>query len=329
MQLVNETESAATLVRVTRDEETMAAALVVKSTYEIDGGGRCGLKRRQAAVLTGPTEIEGADFEPETVLNKDGVDLLVVGVAQAPSPGTRMMAVGVAVGPWSQQVLVFGDRAWQRRTLDWTPSDPSTFDTLRVSWANAYGGVARCSGNPVPHPGNPNGKGYVIDVDASIADQALPNIEDPEQLLEYPSQTVEPVGFEPLPSSSMLRVATALDESKLAGVSRSIFNVAHPRHRCAELRGGERCELSGWAGLSAADVFGLPAEEFVVVVTVDKHDYEFWPKIDTVCVFPSTRTLAVTRRATFTYRYARGAARVARLRKLDSRSEIGGVGHVR
>src|SRR5690606_15505565 len=157
---------------------------------------------------------------------------------------------------------------------------------------------------PVVHHGNPLGKGYIVDVDDQVDGTPLPNIEDPAELLTQPGQTVVPFGFAPLPISSGLRVEAALDDSKAAGVSKAIYNVAPPRHRLAELHGGERCEAHGWIGM-VAEVFELPRESFVVEVRVADREYEFWPQLDTVCLLPTKRQLVVTRRATFTYQYVR------------------------
>ena len=316
MRLINETNSEAELVRLNRDQDSTAAALIVKSSYTIEGG-RCTFSRRQQTILREPRDIAGATFEPERVLKKSGVDIIIVGAARAPAPGTRMMALGASVGDWVRHALVFGDRVWQQRHWRWSASDPAVFSAMPVTWANAFGGVARSNGNPSPHPGNAHGKGYVLDRDERVEGEPLPNIEDPDSLLEQPGQLVEPVGFAPVPSSSAIRVNAALDDSKVAGVNHSIFNVAHPRHRMHELHGGERCELFGWVEM-AGDSFELPSDAFVVEVSVAGRRYEVWPRIDTVYILPGTREVIVIQRATFTYQYIRTAARVARLRSVPS-----------
>jgi hypothetical protein len=275
MRLINETPREAELVRLCRDEQSMVAALVVKSTYDIARG--CEPSRRQHRVLTEPQEIAGAPFEPESVLGKVGVDVLVVGDALAPTDDTRMMAVGLSVESWVRQVLVLGDRAWRARMWRWEASEPSVFTTMPVTWANAFGGLARCNGVELPHSGNPSGKGYVVDIDDQLEGAPLPNIEDIDALLERPGQLVEPIGFAPLPSSSSIRIEAARDDAKLGGVDKSIFNVAHPRHRIDAVLGGERVESWGWLwgqpGPSTA-VFELPIETFVAEVGIDGRAYE-------------------------------------------------------
>jgi hypothetical protein len=216
------------------------------------------------------------------------------------------------IGSWSSYAIVHGDRSWKRSMLRWGSTNARPFSEMPVSWSTAFGGVARQNDTPIPHDANPRGKGYIIDTDG-IDGTPLPNIEDPEDLLEYPGQRVRPFGFAPLPCSSALRIESALDDSTIAGVNLAIYNVAPPQHRVSELRGGERCELQGWVG-ATSEVFELPVESFVVELAIENRSYEVWPRLDTVCVFTTQRQLVLTQRATFVYRYARGAARVARVR---------------
>lgn len=313
MQLINETNHEAELVRLSLDNERSAGIVVVKSTYDIDGG-RASLSRRQQRVLLRPEVEEDVEFEPEGVVGKVGVDVVAVGSA-AGDGRTQTSAVSVRIGEWSSCAVVFGDRRWRRSMLRWTVTDPLPFSTMPVAWTTAFGGTARHNDVPMLHQGNPLGKGYIIDIDDRVDGSPLPNIEDPAELLTQPGQTVTPFGFAPLPISSALRVEAALGESKAAGVTKAIYNVAPPRHRLAELHGGEHCEVHGWVGMNA-EVFDLPRDSFMVEVHVADREYEFWPQIDTVCLLPSKRQLMVTRRATFTYQYVRAAPRVARLRQI-------------
>ncbi|MFO7564309.1 MAG: DUF2169 domain-containing protein [Enhygromyxa sp.] len=313
MHLINETHHEAELVRLSLDEQRSAGIVVVKSTYDLgNGNGRPALSRRQRRVLLQPNTEEGVELEPEGVIGKLGVDVVAIGSA-AGDGRTRVSAVSIGIGEWCSSAAVYGDRCWRRSMLRWTATDPEPFYELPISWTAAFGGTARHRQSPVQHQGNPLGKGYIVDLDDGVEGAPLPNVEDPSELLERPGQTVTPFGFAPLPLTSALRVEAALDESMSAGVNKSIYNVAPPRHRLPELHGGERCEVRGWAGM-AAEVFELPAECFVVEVQVGDREYEFEPRVDTVCLLPGKAELVVTRRASFTYRYARNDARAARLR---------------
>ncbi|HLT35235.1 MAG TPA: DUF2169 domain-containing protein [Enhygromyxa sp.] len=311
LTLVNETDHAADLVRLMLDGETAAAVVIVKSTYDLDRG-HASLSARQRPVLRKPASEEGITLEPETVLGKAAVDVLAIGAA-AGDARTRISSVAVQIGAWSSTALVFGDRTWRRSLRRWSATEPQPFSAIPISWATAFGGVARFRGAPLPHAANPAGKGYLVDVDEHGEGAPLPNIEDPDDRLDHPGQLVRPLSFAPLPSSSALRVDAARDDSKPAGVTKAIFNVAHPRHRLAELHGGERCEARGWVGMPA-EAFELPRERFIVEVRIDARRHEYEPRIDTVMLLPAKRQLVVVRRSTFTYPYIRTTTRSARLR---------------
>jgi hypothetical protein len=311
LTLVNETNHEADLVRLMLDGDTAAGIVVVKSTYDIDRG-RVSLSARQRPVLRRPQTEDGITLEPETVLGKAAIDVLALGAA-AGDGRTRISSVAVQIGEWSSQALVFGDRFWRRSLLRWSATEPQPFSQIPVTWAHAFGGVARFRDTPLLHPSNPAGKGYVADLDAYGEGTALPNIEDPSGRLEQPGQLVCPLSFAPLPTSSALRVDAARDDAKPGGFSKAIYNVAHPRHRMAELHGGERCEVRGWVGMPA-EVFELPRERLVIEVHAESQRFEYSPQIDTLYLLPSKRQLVVVRRSTFTYDYVRGATRSARLR---------------
>ena len=328
MRFLNETKFQAELVRVARGPAQTAAAVVVKATYDLCSPS-LELATWQLPVLREPAELDGCDFGPDTILSKEGVDILIIGQAQAPGSSTRMMIVeasieqasGQASSCWHRRAAVFGHRQWQRSRLRYTPSNPASFCSLPMTWTNAFGGIATSGGAPAPHPGNPTGRGYVLDLDRGLSDLRLPHIEDPLHLIERAGDAPTPRGFSPLPGTSALRVLPALDPGSVTGVGRSILNVAPPEHRLAALSGGERVSLAGWAK-GGQGVFEVPLAPLCVEVTIDRRRYTFTPEIDTLLIAPTmggTGRLVVTQRATFTYSYAAGVARVARLRSLAQR----------
>ena len=314
LTLVNETKHAATLVRLVLDGHARTAVVIVKSTYDIDRGGEQ-LSRHQWPVFRGSRAMEGTTIEPETTLGKAGVDVVVLGDA-AGDGRTGNGSIALGIGEWSSHALAFGDRFWRRARSRWRATAPQPFTQMPVTWATAFGGVAKFRGALLPHPSNPEGKGYIAELDAHGEGTALPNIEDPSDQLEQPGQLVCPLSFAPLPLSSALRVDTARDPSGPGGFSMAIYNVAHPRHRLAEIHGGERCEARGWVGMQA-EVFGLPRERFVIEVRLGSQRYEYSPRIDSVLLLPRMRQLVVTRRAAFTYHYVCSHTPLARLRLRD------------
>ncbi len=325
MRLVNETSLPAQLVRVARGPFETAAALVAKASFRLDTNGPS-FDADQLPIYGAPTPFEGHHFDPDTILSKEGVDILVVGAAAAPDRQTRCMAVRAAIegaeGSWSRELLVFGPRRWRRSRSRYLPSEPGRFDQIPVTWANAFGGVASFEGCSVPHLGNPSGRGYIGDLSPALEDMMLPNIEHPAHRLEQAGDDPPPVGFGPLPMTSTLRVLPAIDEASPAGVDRSILNVAPVDSRVPGLRGGERVELRGWA-CAGPRIFALPCVPLVAELRVGQKRSVLPLEIDTVLVAPSCSRLVLTYRSTFTYSFERGVPRSARLRWGNARAQGG------
>jgi uncharacterized protein YjbI with pentapeptide repeats len=90
--------------------------------------------------------------------------------------------VKFAVGGWSKELAVIGNRLWDKGIVFNKMGEPEPFNTVELTWANAFGG-----------PGfglNPAGKGR--------KDGMLPNVEDPAELIKSPGNQPIPAGFGPL-----------------------------------------------------------------------------------------------------------------------------------
>jgi hypothetical protein len=139
--------------------------------------------------------------EGQSAYRKPATDITIVGDACAPGerPVTSM-AVHVRVGPCAVDLRVFGDRGWAPAvTGGVVPSEPAPFVRMPLVWERAYGGVAAGSTEerPLYEPRNPIGCGLQTDPDAAIG-QAIPNLEDPDDLLRQVSDRPRPVGVSPL-----------------------------------------------------------------------------------------------------------------------------------
>jgi hypothetical protein len=174
------------------------AYAIVKVTYQVVAG----------EVTVAPPEpllhdLRDADASPRMPpgsdfwLSKDATDVAVLGSAYARTP-VQETWVALQVGRATKYVKVFG-----QRHLEWTSgpprfSAPEPFEVMAITKENAYGGYDGRVPVPAPrhmdeemelefdHPGlyprNPFGKGYVV-IDEPADGVALPNLEDPEDLL--------------------------------------------------------------------------------------------------------------------------------------------------
>jgi hypothetical protein len=180
------------------------AYALVKFTYDIVDG-RC--KRAPVQPLfhdirdpgIEPKWMPGCDFWP----HKLRTDVAVRGSAHAPGGRpVRSHRIQVLVGEEGRAIQVFGDRV-----VEWPARGqlrfgaPAPFTAMPVEWSRAYGGwdrrvptgfgpnptIAELSRLEYDHPGayprNPWGCGYIV-VDEPADGIPLPNLEDPNQLLD-------------------------------------------------------------------------------------------------------------------------------------------------
>lgn len=132
---------------------------------------------------------------------KDGTDLVVQGVARVERP-TRTLAVELRCDghtPFSQRILVSGDRWVEGRPGNLRLGDPAPFSEMPMRWDKAYGGVdekaeerllgeyrqllERLMEQPAldrwsecAYPRNPAGKGFIVDERDAVG-LAWPNLE--------------------------------------------------------------------------------------------------------------------------------------------------------
>ena len=143
------------------------------------------------------TKLGGSDFW----LHKPFTDIVVQGSAFAPDGRpVESMQIGIELGKAHKDVLVTG-----RRDIAWSGgrphlSRPQPFDSMPITWQNAYGGIDwrvavpgadACAASGIPelalrtrldHPGmyprNPFGTGYLV-VPGEVPGLTAPTIEDP------------------------------------------------------------------------------------------------------------------------------------------------------
>lgn len=178
--------------------------VVLKATYSIAEPGKLEIEEKQEPVrpvdeFYGEPGQSSLRYESELGPPKVATDVVLVGNAVAPQPGTTWMDVGIRVGPVTKLVRVFGERRWKSTLLGHTSSRPLPFDRIPLRYENAYGGSDTSAKNAEAHgreARNPVGRGYrARKSELKFADELLPNIEDPDQLLSKPGSKACPQGF--------------------------------------------------------------------------------------------------------------------------------------
>lgn len=129
---------------------------------------------------------------PETPLDemiaKARGEALCVGRAYPPGgQPARSCRVRMQVGEVDKTLVAVGDRFWTFGGI----SDPAPFTEMPIRWTHAYGGEGFAE--------NPIGKGFKpIEDAAGESVHALPNIEDPAQIVHSPDEPVKPASFMPV-----------------------------------------------------------------------------------------------------------------------------------
>lgn len=110
-------------------------------------------------------------------------EVMLRGNCHAPSGRPALSCpVRFSVGRWKKELMVYGDRRWERTVSGDRISEPTPFTRMPLDYTHAFGGPA--------FPENPVGKGFRSDV--------LPNVEPTGHLLtargqEQPAGTFAPV----------------------------------------------------------------------------------------------------------------------------------------
>ena len=203
MELVNRTQFAVQRLLTVDIKAAEVLAVVVKATFDIAPDGSLKLAEEQQPVVLadeflgepGKSSIfKASDIHPE----KPGCDLVLRGTVRT---GRPVLAAGVnfSVGSISKTVQVFGDRRWYLRMGFSRISDPQPFEQMPLIWENAYGGWDLTAKDESKHACavyNPVGRGFRSKKSKMpVSDELLPNIENPEDLINSPKDQPTPVGF--------------------------------------------------------------------------------------------------------------------------------------
>lgn len=196
-----------------RDRDGAEIWLVaVKATFDILPDGTTQVAREQPPVLRLPEHFgepgkSSIKYDADLVLTKKTTDIIVVGHAYAPTGMSVTHAdVGFKVGPVQKILRVFGDRHWKSFGM----SDPEPFTKMPIVYERAFGGIDKASKTPETdwEWRNPVGTGFAIS-SRNASNLALPNIENPKQLISSWDDHPDPAGFGAIASHWQPRVGFA------------------------------------------------------------------------------------------------------------------------
>jgi hypothetical protein len=295
---------------------------VVKATFTIGRDGRCVRADGQIPLNTGG-EYWGKDpgtssikFEPEVAFTKPTTDVVLIGHAHAPRPGSKEMRVALNVGPVSKEAMVYGERIWTKTLGFFTMTRPLPFEKIPLIYEKAFGGWNRSHPDPSKHtcePRNPVGTGFVgaAGVDKELG---VPNVEDPRAPIRNVTDRPAPAGFGFVAPHWQPRAALAGTYDAAWQKTRSPLlpkdfdrrhlNAASPGLVMPKyLRGDEPISAVGVTPEGTLN-FSLPGvpPPAVKVSLVDGRDAEIALNLDTVIVEPDDRRVMLLWRGNFILR---------------------------
>lgn len=324
MKLRNDTPFPADLQMGSTTDLEQLGTVACKVSYQWDDAGAIFPLPDDAMwpVAKGPAQYEGVQLLPDLDFRRSGIDVLVFGPAVAPEgKPVQEMRIGVASGTFVRQFDVIGDRHWQKqerpdKRVDWRMSPPAPFVRMPLGCEQAYGGTALMADARMPFSMNPNGKGFVANVDGAEG-AALPNIERIDQRIAQWQDQPVPACLHKPPGGMLLPTTgddswAAIGESKDMGrmvrtmVGQS-FQQAPPDFVCPRGALGPRLALKGFDAAGLQQI-ALPPEQAtvqaqgpVVYVEVGALRSAFPLSISAIFVLTAQRTLVITFAASFRY----------------------------
>ena len=296
LQMVNATSFPASILLWNDLEDHPRLTVIVKITLTFAQGEVAQIADDQLPIFTSdiPNSEEDAPnasvrFESDMVPFKPRADVVLVGKAHAPGgKPVPQVDVRLRVGKLDRRLRVFGDRTWRFATkfsLIPAITPPEPFVTMDLVYERAFGGIdgdsaLYCKENLI-------GVGFIGKIAyQTVHETALPNLEDPQDLITSPKTRPKPVGFGFYGRGWMPRLAYAgtyddryrAERSPRLPLDRSyaLNNGAHPDLQVdGYLRGNETIEMEN-LGERPCVVFRLPGIAPQVAVSKWKVPLQQW-----------------------------------------------------
>lgn len=314
--LINRTGYAFEALLLADEEGVPQFVPLVQATFAIGRSGVPELLEVQPPVNVGgqwrgDPEHTSMVLEPQVAFIKPGTDVVLLGHAYAPSPGSTESVVGIRVGPLQKAAKVFGDRRIVNRLGFAGISRPEPFERFPIVYERAFGGWDRHDPDPLKHrqeARNPVGVGFRVTAQGP-EEQPLPNFEDPGQLFKAWGDAPPPMGFGFIGPNWQPRLAfagtynAAWSKTRMPllpqDFDRRFFNAASPGLISPRpLRGDEPVVVVGAAPEGRVD-FSLPGVQAPVCVVEmrGRNRVPLQTALDTVVVDMDARTVMLTWRA--------------------------------
>lgn len=227
------------------------ATAVAKATFNIAGGKAELETQAPLELLPKDTPTPLGDLPRDDLPRCDPVfEVVLFGQARAPggAPCTRM-SVSLAVGSTRRELLVTGDRRWEKQRLRQRPTDPEPFAVMPLTWERAFGGtcaveIDRESFVDLSDVRNAVGRGWDPSPDAAALGKQmkspkgypkfdptrlLPNVERPDSPVSVWEDSPEPACWAPVPTTSAIHALRLMQDGPDGPqIGPGVFHRAHP-----------------------------------------------------------------------------------------------------
>jgi hypothetical protein len=238
--------------------------VAVKATFTIAPNGTTALAEEQLPPLLAP-EYRGEPgqssvlYEADLAGPKRRTDVFLNGHAYAaPKPTATEVAVSLKVAGIAKQLVVVGNRRWEKGMLGLSLSKPEPFEKMPIVYERAFGGWDKKPEKVEDQrwePRNPVGAGFAIRAEHLVG-APVANVEDPKQRIGSWKDRPQPAGYGAVASywSPRQKYAGTYDENWLknrlpllaADFDERYYQAAPEDQQCTGfLRGGEPVELTG------------------------------------------------------------------------------------
>ncbi len=316
MEIVNHTRFAVALAPFTTKAGVDHAGLVIKATWSLDAGEEPALADEQLPIARADLRHgDGPDaslrYLADLAWPKPATDVVLVGHAYPERAQQTSIDVGLRVGALEKMVRVFGDRVWYKAGGEWGISRPLPIERVPLIYERAFGGRDASDPDPSRHdwePRNPIGTGFAVAASpARLEGLALPNLEDPRQLIRAWNDRPPPAGFGFIDAhwASRARWAGTYDEAWTSSrapllpddFDERFLNAAHPDLIASgHLAGGEAVSVMN-AGPGRRLFFRLPRPRLTAIVLHKTRTITCEPRLDTVWIDADARRLVTVWRA--------------------------------
>ena len=310
LQLKNQTPFAAQLALFPNAQGVDSLYIIVKATFNIGLQWTLADEQQPLQAADEHWTDDPASSSLKTAsdfhIGKPTTDIIMLGHAWAPQEReVQHMDVSLTVANLSKVIRVFGDRQWHNGGI----SAPQPFTSMPLVYEKAFGGMQK-NGDQVilSEDRNPVGCGFTGKLTAKqVQGQALPNLEDPRQLIQNVGDVVNPACFSYISPSWLPRRSFAGTYDDNWQKNRApylpmdfnprFFNMAHADLVCPSyLIGGESVQIVG-VNPGGPITFNLPVVGIAASVAVKNRIERPVFNLETLVIEPDLMKLSLTWRA--------------------------------